>query len=414
MVNVERDIEYLPESEARQFKVARILELMTGEWQKAPGFVKRLAEAGVNPEELKTADDMGKFPILRKSEMTGIQSADPPFGGLITVPPGQLKRIYSSPGPIYVPDGRLQSYYRWERAFAACGITGGDIVLNCFNYHLTPAGAMFEEAAGNVGAAVIPAGIGNSEIQVKEADHFRANVYVGLPSYLTVLIEKAAKVGVTLAFEKAFVIAEKLPESLRTEFQDNHDIKVRQGYGTAEVGAIAYECEEGNGMHFDPSVLIEILDPETTEPVKPGEPGEVIVTVINPVNTLLRFATGDLSAAVYDECPCGRKSPRLTGILGRVDQVLKVRGLFLHPALLTETMSEFEEVESFRAVITRERAMDDLTIEVEAKVQLPAHTLEEIGNRIKQTMKLTSMVVQVQSGTIPEDAEVIDDRREWD
>ena len=414
MVNKDRDIEYLPYGEALQFQTSRIRELMTGEWQKAAGFVTRLAEAGVTPEELKTADDIRKFPILRKSEMTGIQSADPPFGSLITVSPGQLRRIYSSPGPIYVPDGRLQSYYRWERAFAACGITGGDIVLNCFNYHLTPAGAMFEEAAGNLGCAVIPAGIGNTEIQVKEAAHFKANVYVGLPSYLTVLIEKAAKVGMTMALEKAFVIAEKLPESLRTGFQNNHGIKVRQGYGTAEVGAIAYECEEGNGMHFDPSVLLEILDPETAEPVKPGETGEVIVTVINPVNTLLRFATGDLSSAVYDECPCGRKSPRLTGILGRVDQVIKVRGLFVHPGQLAEVISGFAEVDRFRAVITRERAMDDLTVEVESSLSLPANTLKDFGKRLKDVLKLSLEVVQVKSGTIPENAEPLDDRRKWD
>jgi phenylacetate-CoA ligase len=414
MPNKERDIEYLPNEDAIEFKTTRIRELMTGEWQKAPGFVTRLAEAGVTPEELKTADDIRKFPILRKSEMTDIQSADPPFGSLITVSPGQLRRIYSSPGPIYVPDGRLQSYYRWERAFAACGITGGDIVLNCFNYHLTPAGAMFEEAAGNMGCAVIPAGIGNTEIQVKEAAHFKANVYVGLPSYLTVLIEKAAAVGATMVLEKAFVIAEKLPESLRTGFQDNHGIKVRQGYGTAEVGAIAYECDEGNGLHFDPSVLLEILDPETGEPVEPGDTGEVVVTVINPINTLLRFATGDLSSAVYDECPCGRKSPRLTGILGRVDQVIKVRGLFVHPGQLAEVMSEFTEVDRFRAVITRERAMDDLTVEVESSQSLPANTLQGFAKRLKDILKLSLTVTQVDAGTIPEDTEVLDDRRKWD
>jgi phenylacetate-CoA ligase len=261
---------------------------------------------------------------------------------------------------------------------------------------------------------VIPAGIGNTEIQVKEAAHFKANVYVGLPSYLTVLIEKAAAVGVTMVLEKAFVIAEKLPESLRTGFQDNHRIKVRQGYGTAEVGAIAYECEEGNGLHFDPSVLLEILDPETGEPVESGEPGEVVVTVINPINTLLRFATGDLSSVVYDECPCGRKSPRLTGILGRVDQVIKVRGLFVHPGQLAEIISGFTEVDRFRAVITRERAMDDLTVEVESSHSLPTNTLQGFAKRLKDILKLSLAVVQVETGTIPEDAEVLDDRRKWD
>lgn len=167
-------------------------------------------------------------------------------------------------------------------------------------------------------------------------------------------------------------------------------------------------------MHFDPSVLLEILDPQTGGPVQPGEPGEVVVTVINPVNTLLRFATGDLSSAVYDECPCGRKSPRLSGILGRVDQVIKVRGLFVHPGQLAGVMSEFTEVDRFRGVITRERAMDDLTVEVESSQVLPENTLQGYAKRLKEILKLSLGVVQVKTGTIPEDAQPLDDRRKWD
>ena len=414
MVNKERDIEYLPHEEALEFQIKRIGELMTGEWQKAPGFVKRLMESGVAADALKAPDDLQNYPILKKSDLPGIQLADPPFGGLITVDPGRLRRIYSSPGPIYDPDGRLPSYYRWERSFAACGFKEGDIVLNCFAYHLTPAGAMFEEGANNLGCAVIPAGIGNSEIQVQVAAHLKANAYVGLPSYLKVLLEKAAEADLTLSLEKAFVIAEKLPESLREELQSSYGIKTRQGYGTAEVGAIAYECEGADGMHFDPSVLVEILDPETGKPVEPEQPGEVVVTVINPINTILRFATGDLSSATHNECPCGRKSPRLTAIMGRVDQVTKVRGLFVHPAQLADVMARFEEVVRFRAVITRERAMDDMTVEVESTLSLPANTLEEIKGRLKEILKLGMEVVQVKSGTIPEDAAPLDDRRKWD
>jgi len=414
MINRERDIEYQPHEEALQFQAARIRELMAGEWLKAPGFVRRMIDAGVADRIMESPEDIRIFPILRKSDLPGIQSGEPPFGGLISVTPGQLRRIYSSPGPIYDPDGRLPSYYRWERSFAACGFTEGDIVLNCFAYHLTPAGAMFEEGANNLGCAVIPAGIGNTEIQVQVAAHLKANAYVGLPSYLKVLLEKAAEAHLTLSLNKAFVIAEKLPESLRRELQETYGIRTRQGYGTAEVGAIAYECEAGNGMHFDPSVLLEILDPETAEPVSPGEPGEVVVTVINPINTLLRFATGDLASAVYGDCPCGRKSPRLTGILGRVDQVTKVRGLFVHPAQLAEVMSAFTQVERFRAVITRERAMDDMTVEVQSSQSLSAAALEDMGKRIKEIIKLGTRVVQVKAGTLPEDAEVIEDRRKWD
>jgi phenylacetate-CoA ligase len=273
---------------------------------------------------------------------------------------------------------------------------------------------MFEEGANNLGCAVIPAGIGNSEIQVQVAAHLKANAYVGLPSYLKVLLEKAEEAELSLFIEKAFVIAEKLPESLRSELQDSHGIKTRQGYGTAEVGAIAYECEEASGMHFDPSVLVEILDPHTLDPVEPGEQGEIVVTVINPINTLLRFATGDISSAIFDECPCGRKSPRLTGILGRVDQVTKVRGLFVHPGQLAEIMSGFSEVVRFRAVITREGAMDDMTIEVESSLSLQVNTIEDITDRLKELLKLGTRVVQVKTGTIPEEGDVIDDRRKWD
>jgi phenylacetate-CoA ligase len=246
------------------------------------------------------------------------------------------------------------------------------------------------------------------------AAHLKANAYVGLPSYLKVLLEKAGETDLKLSLEKAFVIAEKLPESLRTELQESYGISTRQGYGTAEVGAIAYECETGHGMHFDPSVLLEILDPETGEPVESGHPGEVVVTVINPVNALLRFATGDLSSAIYDQCACGRKSPRLTGILGRVDQITKVRGLFVHPGQLIEAMAGFAQVDRFRAVITRDRTMDDMIVEVESSLSLPVDKLEDIKNTLREILKLSTVVVQVKSGTIPEGAEPIDDRREWD
>lgn len=414
MPNTERDLEYLPHEEVVEFQITRLHELMAGQWQKATGFTRRLAEAGVTTDDLNTPEDIRKFPMLRKSDMTAIQGADPPFGGLITVPPGALRRIYSSPGPIYDPDGRQDSYYRWERALAACGFSQGDIVLNCFSYHLTPAGAMFEEGAGNLGCAVIPAGIGNSEIQVQVAAHLRANAYIGLPSYLKVLLEKAQEAGMEMSLKKAFVIAEKLPETLRTELQDTYGIHTRQGYGTAEVGAIAYECEAGRGMHFDPSVFIEILDPETSRPVEPGQPGEVVVSVINPVNILFRFTTGDLASAVYEECSCGRKSPRLTGILGRVDQVMKVRGLFVHPAQMDGVMSGFPEVMRYRAIVIRERAMDDMVIEIECEATPAQSTIDEIGNRIKETLKLGVKVVPVGSGSIPEDCPVIEDRRKWD
>jgi len=296
----------------------------------------------------------------------------------------------------------------------ACGFAPGDIVLNCFGYHLTPAAAMFEEGAHAVGCVVVPAGIGNSELQVAVAAHYRATGYIGLPSYLKVLLEQAKKSDVRLAITTALVLAEKLPESLRAEFQDQHGIHVRQGYGTAELGAIAYECDVAKGFHLDPGVLVEIVDPQTGEPVEPGTPGEVVCTPLNPVYSLLRFATGDLAALDAAPCPCGRTTHRLTAILGRVDQSTKVRGLFLHPAQLTEALAYFPAVGRFRAAIVRERAMDDMVVEVTAPSALPEGTLTAIAARVKETTKLGARVAQVAAESIPEGAPVIDDRRNWD
>ena len=406
--------EHLPAGELLREQVAAVRDLMAGAWQGAPGFVRRLAAAGLAPDALRTAADLARFPILRKSELPRLQAADPPFGGLLAVPVASLKRLFASPGPIYEPEGEGPSYYRWERTLAAAGFGAGDVVLNCFAYHLTPAGAMFEEGAHALGAVPIAAGIGNSELQVAVAAHYRANAYIGLPSYLKVLLEQAAKSGARLPFEKALVLAEKLPESLRREFQERHGIRVRQGYGTAELGAIAYECEAAQGFHLDPGVLVEIVDPGSGAPVEPGTPGEVVCTPLNPVYALLRFATGDLAALETAPCPCGRTTHRLTAILGRVDQSTKVRGLFLHPAQLQEALAAFPAVERFRAAVVRERAMDDLIVEVVAAAPLAEDALKAIATRVKETTKLGARVVQLQAGAIPEGAPAIDDRRSWE
>ncbi len=406
--------EHLPADELLREQIAGLRDLMGGAWQAAPGFVRRLEAAGRAPGDLRCAADLRQFPILRKSDLPKIQAADPPFGGLLAVPVERLKRLFASPGPIYEPEGEGPGYYRWERTLRAIGFAPGDIVLNCFSYHLTPAAAMLEEGAHAVGCVVIPAGIGNTELQAAAAAHYRATGYIGLPSYLKVLLEQAKKSGATLAIAKALVLAEKLPESLRAEFRRQHGIHVRQGYGTAEMGAIAYECEAAKGFHLDPGVLVEIVDPQTGAPVEAGTPGEVVCTPLNPVYALLRFATGDLAALDAAPCSCGRTTHRLTAILGRVDQSTKVRGLFLHPAQLTEALAAFPVVERFRAAVVRERTMDDLIIEVIAAATLQPDERIAIGTRVKEITKLSAQVVQLEAGSIPDGAPTIDDRRNWD
>ena len=408
------ETEHIPAAELLREQIAGVRDLMGGAWQAAPGFVRRLEAAGLAPADLRSVADLPRFPILRKSDLPKIQAADPPFGGLLAVPVERLKRLFASPGPIYEPEGEGPGYYRWERTMRAIGFAPGDVVLNCFGYHLTPAAAMFEEGAHAVGCVVIPAGIGASELQVAVAAHYRATGYIGLPSYLTVLLEQARSAGVTLGITKALVLAEKLPESLRAQFQQQHGIHVRQGYGTAEVGAIAYECEAAAGFHLDPGVLVEIVDPATGAPVEPGTPGEVVCTPLNPVYALLRFATGDLAALDTAPCACRRTTHRLTAILGRVDQSTKVRGLFLHPAQLTAALAAFPAIERFRAAIVRERAMDDMIVELTAAADLPQDVLKAIAARVKDTTKLGARVVQLALGEIPEGAPLIDDRRNWD
>jgi phenylacetate-CoA ligase len=414
MTRIGSEAEHIPPAELLREQIAGVRDLVGGAWQAAPGFVRRLEAAGLAPQDLKTAADLRRFPILRKSDLPKIQAADPPFGGLLAVPVARLKRLFASPGPIYEPEGEGPGYYRWERTMRAIGFAPGDIVLNCFGYHLTPAAAMFEEGAHAVGCVVVPAGIGNGELQVAVAAHYRATGYIGLPSYLKVLLEQAKKSGVALTITKALVLAEKLPGVLRAEFQREHGIHVRQGYGTAEIGAIAYECEAAQGFHLDPGVLVEIVDPGTGLPVELGTPGEVVCTPLNPVYALLRFATGDLAALDTSPCPCGRTTHRLTAILGRVDQSTKVRGLFLHPAQLTEALASFPDVKRFRAAIVRERAMDDLIVEFTAATTLAHEVRLAIGARVKETTKLSARIVQLAAGAIPDGAAVIDDRRNWD
>jgi phenylacetate-CoA ligase len=375
--------------------------------------VRSLAEAHLSHTDLANPVDILRFPTLRKGDLPVLQAADPPFGGLLAVPPSKLRRIFASPGPIHDPEGDLPSYWRWERALAAAGFREGDIVLNCLSYHLTPAGSMFDEAARNLGCVVIPAGIGNAEIQIETARQAGATAYVGLPSYLASLLDRAREAGKRLPLTKAFVLAEKLPESLRQSLEEQ-GVSVRQGYGTADTGAIAYECDEKKGLHLDPSVLVELLDPGTGHPQESGLPGEVVVTPLNPVYALLRFGTGDLSILDPSPCPCGRRAPRLMGLLGRVDNATKVRGLFLHPEQVAEIFARFPAVTSFRAVVTRERAVDDLALEVEAAEPLEAEVRERIAARAKELLKLSATVVQVPAGTIPPRSPAIDDRRKWD
>lgn len=377
---------------------------------KAPGFARRLEAAGLQPEDIRTEADLARIPVLRKEALVELQAQDPPFGGMLAVPLTQLKRIFQSPGPIYDPEGLAPDYWRWAEALQAAGFGPEDVVLNAFGYHLTPAGAMFEEGLRAVGCTVIPGGVGQQELQLHALHALQVTGYVGLPSYLLALLKRAREKGLQLSLRKAFVTAEPLPDSLRAELKELGLETVRQGYGTAECGNLGYECEYENGWHIPRGVLVQICDINTGQPLPPGQVGEVVVTLFQREYALIRFGTGDLSVLNPEPCPCGRESPRLMGWRGRVGDAVKVRGLFVHPRQLQDLMGRFPEIQRWQAVVTREEHIDRLTLRVvapQADPTLPTR-LQEAA---REVLKLR---VEVElSEHLSEDAKPLEDRREW-
>ena len=377
----------------------------------APAFAERLQAAGLTPDDIRTADDLARLPVLRKDDLIALQAQNPPFGGLLAVEIGALKRVYQSPGPIYEPEANVPDYWRWASALRAAGFRAGDVVLNAFGYHLTPAGAMFEEGLRAVGCTVLPGGVGNQEQQVRAMHALGVTGYVGLPSYLKALLDKADALGLPLKVEKAFVTAEPLPPSLRAELNQRGVTTVRQGYGTAECGNLGYECEAENGWHIPDDVIVQVCDINTGQPLPPGEVGEVVVTVLHDTYALVRFGTGDLSAIAAEPCSCGLESPRLVGWLGRVGDAVKVRGMFLHPRQLRDLMARFPEVERWQAVITREAHKDFLTLEIVAP-QASAALDAAIAETARDVLKFRLEVRRVAS--LPDNAPPIRDTRTWD
>ena len=370
---------------------------------------QRLAAAGIDGPGLASLDQLDRLPVLRKDDLRQIQAAHPPFGGLLGVPLHRLARVFQSPGPIYDPQGHGADYWGWREAFAAAGLMPGDIAMICFSYHLTPAGQMFDDGARALGCVTIPAGIGNQEQQLLALLHTGATAYVGLPSYLKALVDKSARQNVPLSLRKAFVCAEPLPPSLR-ESLETSGINVQQGYGTADLGCVAYECALKDGMHLRDDLLVQICDPATERPLPDGEAGEIVVTTFNPVYPMVRFGTGDLSALTREPCGCGRSSPRLLGIRGRVGQGVKVRGLFVYPHQLAAVFAGLPQVSAWSGVITRANHRDDLTVLIETA---DPEVAGEVAARLQAALKLHCAVRVAAPGSLAE-AAPLQDERVWE
>jgi len=357
-----------------------------------------------------------RLPIIKKSEMPDLQKADPPFGGFCTVPMTKIRKIFVSPGPILEPMGPEISEWHAETGLYAGGFRPGDIVIDTFLYHLVPAAHEIDEALNLLGCTIVPTGVGNTDTQVAVAKAVGATGFVGTPSFLMTILKRAQEMDAgPLPFQVAQVGAEALPESLRRQFEDEHGIFTRQGFGTADLGMIAYECPQKSGMHLVEDALVQVCDPQSGEPLPNGTIGEIVATVNNHTYPMIRFGTGDLTIVDDTPCPCGRTSSRMLGWRGRADEVTKVRGMFIHPRQADEVASRASGVQRFQVVVGRQGHEDTLTLRVElAPGTDAAGASKTLEGAIREVMKLRGSVDVVGAGTIAENAKKISDERKWD
>ena len=381
--------------------------------EHAPAYRRLLAE--VRPEDITDRRALVDLPLTRKSDLIELQRREPPFGGFSAAPIASLSRVFASPGPIYELEARRPDFFRMARALHAAGIRAGDLVHNAFSYHLTPAGAMVESAAHSLGCPVIPAGIGQTEQQLRTIADLKPAAYVGTPSFLKILLDRAREQDSDIgSIKKALVGAEAFPGVLRAEFRER-GINALQCYGTADLGLISYESmgpdgEVCPGMVLDEGIILELVRPGTGDPVAPDEVGEVVVTTLTPEYPLIRFATGDLSAILGGQSPCGRTNARIKGWMGRADQTTKVKGMFVHPGEIVAAGKRHRELGRVRLVVTREGEQDAMTLLAECAT--PGDALRAaVAATLQSATKLRGEVKLVAPGSLPNDGKVIADER---
>jgi phenylacetate-CoA ligase len=378
---------------------AWLAELIAHAYENAPATRAILDSAGA-----RSVADFQRIPITRKDALIDLQQLCPPFGGFLGVSEQQLAHVFVSPGPLFDPHGSGPDYWRFAQALRAAGFANGEMVLNASAYHLTPMGAMFDDAARSLGCVVIPSGTGNSELQIVAARALGATGYCGTPSFLQILLENAPDLTLT----HALVCGEMLPDSLRAAIEA-HGVRVYQAYGTADLGLLGFECDARYGLHVADDALIEIVDPTSGASVAEREEGEVVATVNSRTYPLLRFGTGDLSVLDHSACACGRTAPRLLGIRGRVGDAVKVRGMFVHPRQLEDVVRRFPAVRRYTGVVDRSDHRDTFTLLLEASA-VP----ESLADKLRDVLHVRAEVELRPTGSIADkDAGRLVDRRDW-
>jgi phenylacetate-CoA ligase len=390
-------------------------QLISHAQKNAPGWARILKD--IKPAKVSSRAALAGLPITRKSELGELQKAMPPLGGLNATPVEKLGRLFISPGPVYDPEGRGENWWRSARGLFAGGFRSGDRVLNTFAYHFTPAGSMLESGALALGCTVIPAGTGQTEMQVAAIRALQPTGYTGTPSFLKLIAEKADELQADIScLKRAQVGAEYLPPALRNAMRER-GITVTQMYGSADLGVIAYESlgRDGlptEGMILEEALILEIVRPGTGDPLPPGEVGEVVITSFNKDYPLIRFATGDLSAVLPGKSPCGRTNVRIKGWMGRADQSTKVRAMFVTPKQVNEIVRRHPEVQRARLVVSGEAGADQMTLKCEVRAR-PAGLAEALVATIREVTKLRGEVELLAPGTLPNDGKVIEDLRKY-
>ena len=411
------ELERMAPKERQKFLEERMREIIDYAYKKAPAVTERFDKAGLTPKDIRTVKDLEKIPMVRKDDLIALQKANPPFGGYLAVPIDSLERIYQSPGPIYDPQRK--------RGFGTGGGMGpdfgkGQIVMNTWSYHVTPAGLGVDQLLRNMGFTVVPMGTGNTELQVQVMHDLKVHGFVGTPSFLNTIINRAEEMGYN--FKKDFnlkwamVGGEMGGELLRKLFQEKYGILCMGGdtYATSDVGTVATGCEKQSGMHITTDAVVEIVDPATGKQLGLGEEGEVVVTPFDEVYPLIRFGTGDLSMMTDESCGCGRTTPRLTKILGRSGEAVRVRGMFVHPKQTDEVIAKFPDIRRYQLVVTRPQNRDDMVLKVE--LANGAIDKEKLKNALDKSFKDTckvrfDRVEFVTEGSIAEGAKRIVDER---
>ncbi len=416
------ELEIMSTEARKKYQNEKLSQTVDHAYRHAPAAKKIFDKAGVNPAQIRTVKDLERLPIIRKTNLIELQRENPPYGGFLAVPPEDVDRVFISPGPIYEPI--QHAGIKWfAKSFWAAGFRKGDVVINTFTYHMSPAGILFHEALRDCGATAIPMGTGNTEIQIQTMYDLKVTGFVGMPTFLMTIIKRAEEMGYNFrrdfALQRAWFTGEMLPASLRKILEEDYQIATTQAYAVTEPGgAIAYECRQKSGMHLMDEYIVEIVDPETGRQLGPEEIGEIAVTPIhNKAWGLIRFGTGDMSSFTTEACPCGRTSNRLVAIVGRTSDAIKVRGMFIVSKQAEQVVLSFEPISRFQILVTRSGQRDEMTLKIELKDETidRKKLADDLNKRFQNLCRVKIDRFEfVKPGTIPEEHQTIVDERTWE